>query len=245
MASNAKEILLVDAVLWSDAFALTDPLRSAPRWFEPHVSDPGRVQMRSVSAEADLSAEPGPQVRGVVISGSPRDAWSSDPVNTALCQLIDRCHQRGVPLLGVCYGHQVLGRALGAKVAPHPDGWELGNVTIQLTEEGRRSRLFETLPTTFDALQSHRDAVIELPPGCELLATGAHTRIQSFAFDNLLFGVQFHPEARPDILRYLWGPRLERWRGQIGFDLDHRLTTFQEVPESALVLNRFVNHIAH
>lgn len=244
MASAAKEILLIDAVLWSEAFSPSDPLRSAPSWFDPHVSSPGRTWMRSVSAEADLSSEPGPQVRGVILSGSPRDAWSTDPVNTALCQLIDRCHQRRIPLLGVCYGHQVLGRALGAKVAPHPQGWELGNVPIQLTPAGRKSLLFDSFPETFDALQSHRDAVLELPPGCQLLATGSHTRIQSFSCDDLLFGVQFHPETRPDILRYLWGPRLERWRGNIGFDLDHRIATFQEAPQSALILNRFVHQIA-
>lgn len=243
-SSPDKEILLVDAVCWSEVYPLDHPLRSVHGWFLPHLSTAPAKRVRTVSAESDLSSEPGPQVAGVVISGSPRDAWNDDPVNGALCKLIERCHSRGIPLLGVCYGHQILGRALGGQVARHPHGWELGNVPIDLTQAGEASPLFQGFPRSFSALQSHADAVLTLPKGCELLATGAHTEIQSFSYGNTLFGVQFHPETRPDILRFLWTPRLDRWRGQIGFDIDHRVTTFQECPVAARVLHQFVHHIA-
>ncbi len=239
------EILLVDAVCWGDAYPVDHPLRSVRGWFEPHLSPlPGARPIRTVSAESDLSSEPGPDVAGVVISGSPRDAWNDDPVNSALCRLIERCAARAIPFLGVCYGHQILGRALGAKVARHPLGWELGNVDIRLTESGTASSLFQGFPQNFTALQSHADAVLELPRGCQLLATGVHTEIQSFSDGGSLFGVQFHPETRAEILRFLWTPRLERWRGQIGFDIDQRLTTFEDAPIAAQVLDRFVHCIA-
>jgi GMP synthase (glutamine-hydrolysing) len=238
-----RSLLLVDAVPWSPDYPSGHPLRSVPGWFTPHLQERGGVSVRTVSAEADLSVEPGPGVGGVILSGSPRDAWGEDPVNEALCGLVARCRDAGVPLLGVCYGHQVLGRALGARVGCHPAGWELGNALLTLTSQGRSSALFRGIPDEFWALQSHADALLELPAGCELLATGRHTAVQAFCFQNLLFGVQFHPETRPEILQFIWEPRRAEWRHRIGFDLDGRLRGLAPAPDAARVLSNFINHI--
>lgn len=243
MSTSQKHILLIDAVLWTEQYSAADPLRNPSAWFRPHVELSAGVRMQTLQAgpgcqEADLE-----RASGVIISGSPRDAWSEDPVNAALCGLVERCRAERVPLLGVCYGHQILGRALGGVVARHPSGWELGNVSIGLTASGRGSALFADLPEAFTALQSHADAVLELPPGCELLAKGSHTEVQAFSYHNRLFGVQFHPETSPEILRYLWNPRREKWRGNIGFDLDARLESLQPEPAAARVIANFINHL--
>lgn len=243
MSRTQKHILLIDAVLWSEQYSPADPLRNPSAWFRPHVEFASGVQMTTQPASPDCDAIDLDRVSGVIISGSPRDAWSEDPVNGALCGVVERCRSQRVPLLGVCYGHQILGRALGGVVARHPAGWELGNVRIDLTPAGRASALFADLPSHFSALQSHADAVLELPPGCELLAKGNHTEVQSFSYDNRLLGVQFHPETTPDILRYLWHPRRDKWRGKIGFDLDARLESLQPEPTAAKVIANFINHI--
>ncbi len=242
-SDTQKRILLIDAVLWTDDFPTQDRLRDVSRWFHPHFERSPLAQVTTVSAEADLDSFPGSELDGVVISGSPRDAWGDDPVNARLCRLILRCHDHGIPVLGVCYGHQIVGRALGAEVGRNPLGWELGNIPITLTASGVSSALFHGFPPVFPALQSHADAVLKLPASCQCLALGEQTAVQSFSCDNLLFGVQFHPETTPEILRYLWEPRRDEWRRKIGFDLDGRLDSLAPAPIAARVLDNFINHI--
>lgn len=243
MTDFGKRLLFIDAVRWSEAYAPGHRLRAPSSWFDPLVSSVPGATMRCLSAEESLDGEPAEDVDGVIVSGSPLDAWDEDPVNHRLMTLIHRCRESRIPLLGVCYGHQILGRALGGQVARHPKGWELGNVDIQLTAEGLESPLFRGVGHKFSALQSHADAVLDLPPGCRLLAGGAHTTVQAFSWDNLLYGVQFHPETTPEILRYLWSPRLDVWRGKIGFDIDERYQSFEPAPEARKVIPNFIQHL--
>lgn len=228
---------------WAPTYPVDHPLRNVTGWFAPHLQRSRDVELRTASAESDLTLETEAGVDGVVISGSPRDAWAEDPINLSLCDLVKQCRRNGIPLLGVCYGHQVMARALGGVVARHPSGWELGSVPIRLTNEGRQSPIFYDLPGEFSALQSHADAVLQLPPDCGLLATGDHTQVQAFSCEESLFGVQFHPETNPDILRFLWGPRRDLWRENIGFDLDQRLDTVPAAPAAVKVLHNFIHHI--
>lgn len=237
---RTKRVLLIDAVVWAPAYPARHPLRDTGRWFARHWAGGPSVALQIVSAENDVLRALRRGAEGVILSGSPRDAWSDEPVNAKLCDLVHACRVRRVPFLGVCYGHQLLARALGGVVAPHPGGLELGNVPVQLTPTGRRSPLFAGLPPEFEVLQSHADAVLSLPPGCDLLATGRHTAIQAFACEGRLFGVQFHPETDPEVLRFIWDPRREQWRGRLSFDLDQALAALRPAPLAARVLRNFV-----
>jgi GMP synthase (glutamine-hydrolysing) len=237
-----KQVLLIDAVTWSPAYPAHSPLRDVGQWFRRHLADLPDVNLVVVDAGSDPKISDG--VHGVIISGSPRDAWTDDPVNLRLCELIGACRDRKVPVLGVCYGHQILGRALGGVVAPHPLGLEVGNTTVELTNGGIVSLLFAGLPKRLDVLSSHADAVLELPPGAELLAKGDFTPVQGFAWRNQLFGVQFHPEHDPETLGFVWSARRDLWRDRVSFDLDHTLDAMRPTPLAHRVLRNFVQHIA-
>lgn len=142
---------------------------------------------------------------GVVLGGSERSAWTDGRFNDQLLDLIAICRNAAIPFLGICYGAQLLGRALGGHVARHPWGIELGAAEIELTDDGARHFLFEGLHgTSLRAVATHSDAVLIPPPGCSVLASSDHTRVQAFDFQGLLFGVQFHPEMDADDLRSLW-----------------------------------------
>jgi len=236
-----KRAILIDAVAWSEAYPASSPHRDVGRWFSRWLTDVPAFELSVVGVDAD-HRKLLDDVGGVIISGSPRDAWREDPVNDRLLEVIDSCRERRLPLLGVCYGHQLLGRALGAKVAPQPQGFELGNVELTLTRAGLDSPLFRGLSQRFQVLQSHGDAVQEMPAQCELLATGGLTPIQSFHYDDLLMGVQFHPEQEPESLRFIWSVRRDKWRDKVDFDLDARLDNLQPTPLAARVLQNFVNH---
>jgi GMP synthase-like glutamine amidotransferase len=80
-----------------------------------------------------------------------------------------------------------------------------------------------------------------MPPGCELLVQGDFTENQAFHWRERMFGVQFHPETDPEILRFVWTPRLESWRGKVSFDLSERLQRMRPAPQAAEVLRNFVS----
>ena len=90
------------------------------------------LSLQTCSIEADLEAALNQEIDGVIISGSPRDAWSDDPAGLNLLHSLKICETRQVPVLGVCYGHQILARFLGGKVDRHPQGLQLYTGTIHL-----------------------------------------------------------------------------------------------------------------
>ena len=235
-----KRVLLIDAVVWAPGYPAHSPFRDVASWYGRWLKDLPDVALETVSAEADFWPVLEEEADGVIISGSPRDAWNGDPINHKLIQVIASCQQRRVPLLGVCYGHQLLGRALGASVGRQPHGLELGNTPVSLTDAGRRSPLFSGLPDRFDVLSSHADAVLELPPECELLVRGDFCPVQGFHWRNQLFGVQFHPETDPDTLRFIWSARRDSWRPRVSFDLDQTLDQLRPTPAAGSILRNFV-----
>lgn len=147
---------------------------------------------------------------GVILGGSEQSAWEDTTFNDHLLDLIAICRNTEIPFFGVCFGAQLLGRALGGIVARHPEGIELGSTLVRISEKGRQHFLFRGVnENCIQTVEAHSDAVLTLPPDCELLASTQHTPVQAFSFHGLLTGVQFHPEMNGEDLRCLWDAFLE------------------------------------
>jgi GMP synthase (glutamine-hydrolysing) len=131
---------------------------------------------------------------GILITGSLASAHASDPWILRLSQWIRRHAFEGRPMLGVCFGHQLLCHALGGRARRHPHGMEAGTRKVLLTEEGARDWLFDGCPGEFSCQQTHNDEVELLPPGAIPLAGNTHSIHQAFALGEGIRGVQFHPE---------------------------------------------------
>lgn len=239
---KSKRVLLINAVTWSDAYPVDHPYRDVRQWFARWLVGIPSLELVCLSAGADLLCAVRRGVDGVIISGSPRDAWGTDPINEKLLKLVDVCRLRRIPVLGVCYGHQLLGRVLGAPVAPQAEGLELGNTTLTLSSAGLNSPLYRGFPEEFEVVQSHADAVLELPDECRLLATGGMTPIQCFDWNGRLMGVQFHPEQEPETIRFIWSARRDKWRDKVSFDLDECLDNLRPTPLATRVLRNFVKY---
>src|SRR5690606_29475836 len=98
----------------------------------------------------------------------------------------------GVPVLGICYGMQLVAKTLGGRVEPAEAG-EFGRTQITVREHGT---LFEGLPAEQTCWMSHRDAVYEAPPGFVALASSEASPVAAFESpEQRVYGIQFHPEV--------------------------------------------------
>jgi GMP synthase (glutamine-hydrolysing) len=126
-------------------------------------------------------------VTGIILSGGPSSVFAKT------APIPDRAiFDLGVPVLGICYGIQLMGHLLGGKVAPGAQR-EYGHGTLTV---GQRGRLFKGLPAKLRVWNSHGDRLTKLPPG---FAAIGETDNSPFAViedrKRNLYGIQFHPEV--------------------------------------------------
>lgn len=132
------------------------------------------------------------QISGAILSGSwamvtdrpewseRTAAWIRDAVGASL------------PLLGICYGHQLMAHALGGEVGDNPHGWEGGLKTV--TQNVHDDPWLAQLPTTFPAWLSHRQSVLIPPSHARVLAHSAQESCQIIRYTPQAMSLQFHPE---------------------------------------------------
>lgn len=212
-------------------------------------------------SEATLEAVDGTRARkldirgfaGLVITGSAASLTEPEPWMSEAEELIRRAGEVGVPVLGVCFGHQLVAAAFGGRVEASPAGWEVSTWPIELTEDGRSDPLFAGLPYQFDAILSHRDAVVpeSIEVGFTSLARNGHGN-QALAVGDSVRGVQFHPEFSSAIIRAYIEQRAE----ELATDANDRgradrlpaalIERARDTPDAAAVVANFVRgFVAH
>lgn len=138
------------------------------------------------------TAYPDPEtIDAVLITGSKHNSFEDHEWILRLVNYTRRLLEGGrVRVIGVCFGHQILARAMGAKVGRSVRGWELSVVPMSLTEQGKK--LFGK--DTLRIMQMHRDIVHEHPQGTLPLATTDVCAVQGFYVPGRVIAVQGHPE---------------------------------------------------
>ncbi len=155
-----------------------------------------------VSAAGGYAAFP---YDGAVISGSQTSVYWDEPWIDEVAGWVQDAVDCGIPVLGVCWGHQLLASALGGGVEAMDD-YELGYRTVRQVTD---AELFAGIGEAFTAFETHSDVVTELPPGATRLAEN-DCGVQAFRVRNAV-GVQFHPEYDLETARWV----TENKRGEI------------------------------
>ncbi|XP_059443301.1 gamma-glutamyl peptidase 5-like [Corylus avellana] len=146
---------------------------------------------------------------GFVITGSCNDAHGNDVWICKLLNLLKKLDAMKKKVLGICFGHQILGRALGGKTGRSMSGWDIGVRTIHLSSSSKHFSSLK-IPATLSLIECHRDEVRELPPKAEVIAWSDKTGIEMFRYGDHIMGIQGHPEYTKDILLHLIDRLLQR-----------------------------------
>lgn len=135
---------------------------------------------------------------GLVLMGGPMSANDDLPWIPREIAAIRDAIERGIPVLGICLGAQLIARALGARVYPNPEK-EIGWSPLNWTTAAATDPLFHGFAHSEMVFQWHGET-FDLPDGAEHLAYSAACRHQAFRFTRNVYGIQFHLEVTPGII---------------------------------------------
>jgi GMP synthase (glutamine-hydrolysing) len=233
------------------------PIRARHGDFEAWIARGLGRALDELHVAAVHEGEPLPPIEslgGVVITGSPamvseRADWSERSARW-LAEVVER---DALPVLGLCYGHQLLAHGLGGEVGPNPRGREMGTLEVRFADlEGRDEGhgrgecdsgfgpLFE--PGAFLAHFTHVESVLVPPSRARVLASTALDPHSAIAFGPRQWGVQFHPEFDLEVMRGYLEARREVLLEE-SFDPDAMLRATRETPEMGALLERFAAFI--
>jgi GMP synthase-like glutamine amidotransferase len=149
--------------------------------------------------------------RFIIILGGPMNVYEEDkfPYLRDEDRLIKDAIERGVPILGICLGAQLIAKAAGAKVLANPVK-EIGWYNVQLTKEGMEDPLFRGLDREFSVFQWHGDTFF-IPEGGVMLAGSILCKSQAFRYRSA-YGLQFHLEVTEGMIK--------EWIGSYQGELD-------------------------
>jgi GMP synthase (glutamine-hydrolysing) len=200
----------------------------------------------AVAAAHQGQALPDPAtIAGVVVTGSPamvteRADWSE----AAAAWLAKLVESDSLPVLGLCYGHQLLAHGLGGEVGTNPNGRETGSVEVRFrARDGDASLgpLFES--GAHQGHMSHLESVLRPPADAEVLAETDQEPHAVLRFGPRQWGVQFHPEFDREIMRSYVVARREILAGE-GADPDAIHAAVVETPQLTRILERFAKLVA-
>ena len=149
-----------------------------------------------------------------------------------------------VPILGICYGHHCLARALGVEIFHGPENAEVGSYWLDICDGAQNDLLFEGMPETFAAQLGHKDHLRRLPDNTTWLSKTKASPFQAFKVNDApTWGVQFHPELtdkdnRQRFLFYVDYAQAVESSENTG----ERLPDFIPSPEANLLLSRFAKY---
>jgi GMP synthase (glutamine-hydrolysing) len=195
--------------------------------------------LRVVRVDAGEALPRPVEVAGAVITGSAAMVTDRADWSERTAQWIRDAMAASTPLFGVCYGHQLMAHALGGRVGWLPAGREIGTQTVARNPH-TDGHWAQTLPATFAAHTTHRQAVLAPPPGSATLARSVADPHQLLRYGPNALSSQFHPEFTAPIMRAYIATRADALR-QEGLDPDALGAQVRETEPARALLERFAH----
>lgn len=175
---------------------------------------------------------------GFIITGSHSMVTDELVWSVRLEKYIKKIASKKIPLLGICYGHQLIAKALGGKSDFNKKGKEIGMVQIKRLHHSYNDPLLIGFPKKFNAFETHYQTVVKLPPKAKVLANNYKEKHQMVRFDTSIWGVQFHPEFTIDIMKeYILNQ--ENDLNRLGFSAEKLLKNLKKCDISSKILTNF------
>jgi len=171
----------------------------------------------------------------VIITGSHSMVTNEESWSLKLESWLPKLIDEEVPLLAICYGHQLLAKSLGGVSGYHETGMEIGTVEISLDENAKEDELFSKLENNFKAHTIHSQTVLELPKNAVRLASNNHDKNHSFRVGSCAWGVQFHPEFDENIMN-LYISEVSKNKD---LDVNELISKSENTKTSTLILKEF------
>ncbi len=209
------------------------------RWIAERI---GRTlaEVEILDAVGGAALPPASGIDALFVTGSPLSVRDHAPWSVAATAWLAAAVKAGVPTLAICYGHQMLGEALGGEVALNPAGREIGVVEIERLAD---DPLFEGLPTRFPAIITHSDAVTVDPPGVAVLARSARCANQAMNLGPRARSIQWHPEMDAEIIRAIIRGRADAIDAESGPGSAERFAEASwDVPSGPIIFENFMRH---
>lgn len=210
-----------------------------PHWFRCALGLP-RAAVDVVRVDVGTPLPDAGAHRAVIVTGSAAMVTDAQPWSEAAAAWLRELVRAGrTPVLGVCYGHQLLAHALGGRVDWNPQGREIGTQWLQCTPGVRGDALFGGLPPRFRAQTTHQQSVVAPPSGAQVLATSERDAAQGVRYGERAWGMQFHPEFSAGVMAGYVRGRAAALRAE-GLAPEALLAANGPAPEARRLLRRFV-----
>ena len=178
---------------------------------------------------------------GVAITGSPARIGDMTPWMVYGVTLLQEILKKEIPLLAVCFGHQMLGKAFNADVGPNPAGYTIGTFDVNLDVDSS-DPLLGDLDGKLSVNGSHLDAIRSAGPHLKVIGTADHDACHVVKAGPRTWGVQFHPEFTANIVSAYIRARTELINSHHGPGAaTKRLEAVQQTPASMGLLGRFAD----
>ncbi|HTK02150.1 MAG TPA: glutamine amidotransferase [Bordetella sp.] len=174
--------------------------------------------------------------RAAFITGSPAMVTDREPWSEQTAQWLREAAVHGLPMFGICYGHQLLAHALGGQVGYNPAGREIGTHMVQHLAQ---DPLLAGLPRPFPAQMMHLQSVIQPPPGAVVLASSEMDAHQILRIGPNIVSTQFHPEFTPEFVRDTLDRHAEKYARE-NLDVATLKQDLRPTPDAAGLLRRFL-----